>query len=148
MKVTVSIDINAPKEKVFEYFSDVQNLEKHIKGIKKVEILSDTTSGEGVKWRETRVMFGKEATEEMWITNFNPSTSYSVEAASHGMQYHTTYTFTENNGVTHVEMVFAGKPVSLGAKLSAPLFNLVFKGSTKKALRKDMQELKTLIESA
>ena len=146
MKVVVKIEINAPIDKVFEYFSDVQKIGERIEGIKKVEILSKEKSGAGLKWRETRVMFGKEATEEMWITAFSPPISYSVDAESHGMKYHSVYTFNEVGNGTTVEMVFEGTPVSVGAKLTAPLFNLVFKSSTKKALKKDMEDLKALLE--
>lgn len=147
MNVRSTISIKAPMEKVFEYFSDIQKAEERIEGINKIEILSDEKSGAGLKWRETRTMFGKEATEIMWITDFNPPVTYSVEAESHGMKYHSTYTFDQEGDNTMVEMVFEGTPVSLWAKISAPLFGVVFKGATKKALQKDMHDLKKLLET-
>lgn len=146
MKVVAMVEINAPIDKVFEYFSDIQKVEDRIEGITKIEILSKEKSGAGLKWRETRKMFGKEATEVMWITAFSPPVSYSVDAESHGMKYHSTYTFNDVGGGTTVEMVFEGTPVSLGAKITAPIFGLIFKGATKKALQKDMHDLKRLLE--
>ena len=146
MKVTAKVDINAPINKVFEYFSDIPKAEERIEGITKIEILSKEKSGVGLKWRETRKMFGKEATEVMWVTAFSPPVSYSVDAESHGMKYHSTYTFNDVGDSTSVEMVFEGTPVNFGAKLTAPIFGLFFKGATKKALQKDMQDLKELLE--
>ena len=67
--VVVKIKIKAPVSHVFDVFTDFKNMEKRVNGIKKIEFLNG--DGEAVlemKWRETRIMFGKEATEEMWIS--------------------------------------------------------------------------------
>ena len=67
MKLRIEETIATPVKQVFETLSNI-----NISGIQKVEILSDTTEGEGHRWRETREMFGKEATEDMEITHYNP----------------------------------------------------------------------------
>jgi len=145
MEIRAVRDIDAPIERVFEVFSDITKVEERISGITKVEILSDVTEGIGTRWRETRVMFGQEATEEMEISVFKPNQSYEVVAASHGAEYHSIYRFSEANGKTRVEMVFSGKPVSFMAKLMAPL-GFLMKGATQKALEADMDELKAVCE--
>lgn len=145
MDIRVSKQINAPIDITFDVFSDIQAVEERIEGIIKVEILSDVTQGEGLRWRETRVMFGKEATEEMEISKFEPNRSYEVVAASNGTEYHSIYTFTENANGTMVEMVFTGKPVTLLTKLMTP-FAYLFKNTTKKALEADMDDLKVVCE--
>lgn len=147
MKVSTSIDINAPVEKVFEVFCDLQNADKNISGIKKIEILKGSSTMEvGSRWKETRVMFGQEAVEEMEVIQLEKNASYIVEAESHGTYYLTTFNFKENNGVTNVEMIFDGKAKSLFAKLMAPLM-FFMKGSVKKALHQDLIDLKSAIES-
>ena len=145
MDVRVSKHIAAPIDVVFNVFSDITKIEDRIDGITKVEILSDVTSGVGTRWRETRVMFGREATEEMEISTLTPNQSYEVVASSHGMDYHTIYTFKEQGGGTLVEMVFSGKPISLTAKLMTPL-GFLMKGTTRKLLDADMDNLKALCE--
>lgn len=145
MEIHVSKHINAPLHVTFDVFSDIQNLQEQIDGITKVEILSEVTHGVGTRWRETRVMFGKEATEEMEISTFDKNQSYDVIASSHGMDYHSTYTFRERDGGTLVEMTFSGKPVTLVAKLMTPL-GYLFKGATQKALEDDMNNLKVVCE--
>ena len=146
MKIIVEESINAPINKVFEAFSDVSNIENRISGIKKVEILSKTKSGLGTKWRETREFFGKEATEDMEITLFESPSRYEIDAASHGSKYHSDITFAEENGETIVRQIFSATPVSILAKLMTPIA-FIFRGSTKKALQADFQDLKKCLES-
>jgi carbon monoxide dehydrogenase subunit G len=145
MQIKVSKDINAPIERVFDVFSDITQAEQRVAGISKVEILSDVKQGKGTHWRETRVMFGREATEEMEISAFNPNQSYEVVAESRGMKYHTIYTFTSNGDITRVEMVFSGKPMTLVAKLMSPL-GMLMQGPARKALDADMDDLKRVAE--
>ncbi len=145
MQVRVSRHIAAPIDVTFNVFSDVTQIAERIQGINKVDILSEVTHGGGTRWRETRVMFGREATEEMEISAYTPSQSYEVVASSHGMDYHTIYTFTEQDGGTHVEMVFIGTPITLAARLMSPLASLM-QGSTQKALEADMDDLKRVCE--
>ncbi len=145
MDVRVSKQIAAPIDVVFDVFSDITQIEDRIDGISKVEILSDVSSGVGTRWRETRVMFGREATEEMEISALTLNQSYEVVASSHGMDYHSIYTFKEQGDGTLVEMIFSGKPVSLAAKLMTPL-GILMKGATRKAFEADMDNLKVLCE--
>ena len=72
MEIRLSKHIAAPVDVTFDVFSDIPNLEEHIAGIVKVEVLSDVTQGVGTHWRETRVIFGREATEEMEISTPSP----------------------------------------------------------------------------
>ena len=145
MEVKASKHINAPVDVTFDIFSDIPAIEKRISGITKVELLSDVTQGVGTRWRETRILFGREATEEMEISALQPNRSYEVVAASHGFEYHSKYTFTEKDGGTLVEMVFTGRAISLAAKLMTPL-GYLFKNATRKALEADMNELKVICE--
>ena len=146
MEIRTSRIIYAPIDRVFEIFSDISKLEDRIDGITRVDILSDVSNGLGTRWRETRIMFGQEATEEMEISSFKPNQSYEVVAASRGTEYHSIYTFTENaDNSTTVEMVFSGKSVSFMAKLMSPIA-ILFKEATQKALEADMDQLKAICE--
>ena len=146
MKVSVSETISGPVQTVFDAVSDVTNAADLISGLDKVEILSDVKTGKGLRWRETRVMFGKESTEEMEITVFDPPNFYRSEARSHGMIYLTNTTFREiDENTTEVTVAFTGTPVSLVAKLMTPI-GLLFSGSLKKSLRADLLDLKRSIE--
>jgi len=148
MKISTSETIQAPRERVFEVFSDIPRAQERIDGIAKLEVLSEVDRGPGLRWRETRVMFGKEATEEMEITGFEEPRSYVVEAESHGTHYTSCYTFNEaDDDRTDVTVVFMGRPVTLLSKLMTPMW-LLFKGATERALKQDMTDLKRYLESS
>ena len=148
MKTSMSVEVAAPLERVFDVFSDIARAEERIEGIKSLEILSDVKSGKGLRWRETRVMFGKEATEEMEITAFDRPRSYVVEAESHGTHYRSLFTFEElSSSSTKVTWEFEAKPLSLIAKLMTPL-GLLFLGPMKKLLKRDLTDLKKHAEGS
>jgi large subunit ribosomal protein L30 len=64
--------------------------------------------GKGTRWRETRNIYGKEAIEEMEITDFQPNKRYTVEANTHGTLYITVFKFTAVKGGTKVTIEFEG----------------------------------------
>ena len=145
MEIRLSKHIAAPIDVTFDVFSDIPNLQERIEGIVKVEVLSEVSQGVGTRWRETRVLFGREATEEMEISAFQPHHSYEVVASSRGFDYHSQYTFAEAEGGTQVGLVFSGKATSLPARLMSPL-GALFKKATQQALEADMDQLKALCE--
>lgn len=146
MKVVAKEKIRAEKVAVFAVFTDLLGAKERIQGIKNIEFLSDTRSGVGVRWRETRVMFGKQATEDMEITALEAPNSYMVEAESHGTHYKSVFTFAEtDDSATEVTWEFEGQPLSVFARLMAPL-GVLMSGSMRKMLQKDLSDLKTSIE--
>jgi uncharacterized membrane protein len=145
MEITVSKQINAPIEVTFGVVSDIEKAPEHISGIKRVEILSDVKQGLGTRWRETRLVFGREATEEMEISSFQPNRSYEAVSESRGTNYHTRFTFTEKAGGTLVEMTFSSTPTTLITRLMA-LFEGLLAGSIRKMLETDLDELKVAAE--
>ena len=89
--ITVVKIIDAPLDRVFEVFTDLPGTPGRISAITKLEVLTDGPIGVGTRWRETRVMFGREATETMEITAIDPPRSYSAAANSCGCHYETMF---------------------------------------------------------
>jgi len=147
MKVQDSIQIQADRARVFTVFRDLDNAATYINGISKVELLEGPSQlSMGTKWRETRTMFGQEATEEMWVTGLEQDASYVVEAESRGTHYRSEYVFTTEQDGTRVDMTFEGRPMSFGARL-AGVVGWLFLGATKNAFHKDMVDLKRVCEN-
>jgi uncharacterized protein YndB with AHSA1/START domain len=138
--------INAPQESVFQTFTDLRRAPEFIPAIKTLEVLTEGPIGKGTRWREMRVMMGKEATETMEITEFDPPRSYAVEARSHGTHYRSTFRFSPESGGTRAEMTFSGRPESGWAKALGALVGWAFKGMLRKALEADMDALKAAAE--
>ena len=148
MKISTSTTINAPKEKVWGIITDFEHAPTTISAIEKVEILEQPESGLlGLKWRETRVMFGKSATEVMWITEAEENGFYQTRAESHGSIYKSRMTVADTDGGTELTMSFEGEPQTTGAKVMSALMGFMFKGATKKAVAKDLADIKAKAEA-
>lgn len=147
MKITSSVTIKADVSKVFGVFTDLSQAADRISDIISLEVLKGPEKmAVGTKWKETRVVFGKEATETMWVSELTKDKSYAVDAESHGTKYHSVFSFKKQDGGTKVVWVFSGKPQTLAAKLMS-IIGFLFMGSMKKMLQKDLQDLKKACEA-
>ena len=141
MNMNFSISVNAPCEQVFDVFADFKNAPARVDGIEKVEMVTGDDVGVGTKFRETRVMFGRESTEEMEVTEFEPGKKYTVEANSCGAHFQTIFNFKPNGNDTQIDVALNTKPLTLFAKLMSPLGYLMA-GSMKKMFVADIEDLK------
>ncbi len=137
--VTVQRLVKADPVTTFRVFADIPNAGSMIAGIESLEMLSAGPVGVGTRWRETRIMMGKAASEEMEVTGFDPPLSYVVEAESHGTHYHSRYDFAPVAGGTQVTLRFEGRPLTLTAKLLT-VFGFLFMGQIRKMLAQDMAD--------
>lgn len=140
--LTVSTLVSAPLERVFEVYTQIDKAAERIPDITALEVLSEGPFGVGTRWRETRVMFKKEATEEMWVSAIDAPHSYSVDAESHGMHYSTLFSFTPEGDGTRVTWAFSGTALTLGTKIMAPIFGVLMKGTMKKCMLGDLEALR------
>lgn len=147
--VTVSVEIKASREAVFAMAVDIPNFAKNISGITKVEELTEGPSAVGKKWRETRVMFGKEASEEMWFSRFEPPKGCEVRAESNGAKYLTTMTMEAlGASETKVTVTFSGEAQTFMAKVMGFVMGPLMVGTIKKCLVEDLEDLKKNLEKA
>lgn len=145
--VTVHRTIAAPAERVFAIATDLPNLARTVSGIEAVEVLTDGPIGEGTRWRETRMMFGKRATEEMWITGFDPPRSLVVEAESHGAHYRSEFRFEpEDSGGVRATLVFSARPATFAGRVFSVLGGALF-GIVRKTLERDLEDVKRAAET-
>ena len=110
-------------------------------GIESVEFVSDTHAGLGTRWRETRRMYGRAATEEMAITGFEAPSGYTVEAHAPEVLYRTEYRVEDNGAGTLVTMTFGGEPTTTISRILA-LVTEPLTGSVRKAVEADLADMK------
>lgn len=142
--MTVSKTVAAPPERVFAVASDFANAAQTISAIQSTEILTPGPVGAGTRFRETRVMFGRPATEEMTVGVWDPPRRYTLLADAHGCRYESTLDFRPVDGGTEIAMTFVATPYTLPAKI----LGFLFKGMTKALARscaKDLDDLATAI---
>jgi len=148
MKVEVQVEINGTKEDVWKVITDIENSTDTIRGIEKIEVLEKPTdSFVGLKWRETRTMFGRTATEVMWITDAIENQSYKTRAESHGAVYVTTLKITDAGKNVRLSMNFEGTPQTFGAKIMSALTSGMAKKATEEALMHDLMDIKAKVEN-
>jgi hypothetical protein len=145
MKVKANCTINAKKDEVFNAFSDLKNLANNVEAIISIELLTPGEIGIGSKFKETRVMFGKESSETMEITQFSSPDYFKEEAQSNGMHYVTEWRFIGEDNNTTVSIDFSGTPTTLSARILNILFSFMA-GGMKKAFLADMADLKKMLE--
>lgn len=147
MRVQVDVMIDAPRDEVWRLVSDIENASGVISGIEDVEVLERPASGmRGLKWRETRTIFGKTAVETMWVTDADEGSFYTTEARSHGSIYRTKVSLTGTDGGIRLAMDFRGEGETLGAKLLSLLFAPLMKSAARKALQRDLEDVKAAAE--
>lgn len=148
MKASVEINIKGIKESIWEVIADIEHSEKNIIAIENIEVIKKPVEGIlGLKWRETRVMFGKAATEVMWVTDAVPNKFYKTRAESHGAIYITTLSILEKDTYCVLSMSFEGIAQSFIAKLSSAVFGRMMMKSTEKALLNDLKDIKRIVEN-
>lgn len=139
--------IAAPAERVWAVITDLEGSAERLSGVNEVEILERPEFGLGTRWRETRTMFGKEATEEMEVTGVEPGRAYTAGAESHGSKYLTELRIGDaGDGVSILTMTFNAVPQSFAAKLMANTIGHLFRGATRKALAKDLDDIAAAAE--
>ncbi len=88
MELSVFVEIEKPLGDVWKAIIDFKNCSNFIESIVKLEIIDEPKDTLiGFKWKETRVMFGKEATETMWITDYVENEHYQTRAESHEQKF-------------------------------------------------------------
>jgi carbon monoxide dehydrogenase subunit G len=148
MELSVFVEIEKSIEDVWKAIIDFENCSNYINSIVDIEIIEnpkDTLIG--FKWKETRVMFGKEATETMWITDYVENNYYQTRAESHGSIYISRLSLERVGENTKLTMSFAGEAQTFLTKILSVLMGFMIKGSMKKALLKDLNDIKKHLES-
>lgn len=70
MTIDAQITINSNKEAVWPVITNIHDAAEIISGIEKIEILNGPLNGlVGLKWRETRMYFGKPSAIDKWVTD-------------------------------------------------------------------------------
>ena len=72
IEFTIEERVVAAPHAVFSVATDLENVGRWMPNFVRVERLTDGRFGVGTRWRETRKMFGAEATEEFEVTRCDP----------------------------------------------------------------------------
>jgi hypothetical protein len=148
MLVEVQVTINGSRAAVWAAITNIENASEIISGIEKIEVLEKPPNGlVGLRWRETRMLFGKPATAEKWITDAVENEFYKTRAQDKGFVFLSTMSILESsNGSMTLTSSHDSQPQGIVARLMSIPMVLLFKGVAKKALLQDLNDIKSAVE--
>jgi hypothetical protein len=148
MLVEARVTIHGSKAAIWAAITDIENHAKTIKGIQSIEVVEKPAAGlVGLRWRETRMFFGKPATVEKWIIEAVENEYYRTRAESDGFVFLTTLGISESgSGGLVLTSSHDSQPQGFAARLMSIPMGLLFKGVARKAILQDLNDMKSAVE--
>jgi uncharacterized protein YndB with AHSA1/START domain len=114
-----------PKE-VFDFITASENAPKVVASVKSMVKLTEGPVRVGTRYRETRLMDGKEHQAELEVVEYEPGQSYAMKNVTEGIETIYRYVFQSENGGTRVDLVCEVKASGL-KKLMLPMVVSILK---------------------
>lgn len=146
--IRLSRQVAAPPDRVWAVLTDLDGAEQTLTGVTRIERISGDGYEVGTRWRETRTMFGRDATEEMWVAEVEPAHRTVVKAGSAGTDYTTVFTLAPAGSGTSLTMTFsadAGK--SALNRLMAATVGRLGARFARKAMAADLRDIAARAEA-
>jgi hypothetical protein len=143
-RFVVSKVFPAPPAEVFALFTDLDRLPDRVTDITKIERLTAGPVGLGTRYKETRIVFKKEATVEFEVMAFEPPARYEILAHSCGAEYRTDHRFAPDGAGTRVDLTMAIRAESWFAWLFTPLMYLMM-SMCKKGVVADLDQMEAAL---
>jgi carbon monoxide dehydrogenase subunit G len=149
-EIQLTQHVAATPAKVWAVLTDLDAAVTTLTGVISTERASGEGYAVGTRWRETRKMLGKEATEEMWVAEVEPERWTVVKANSRGADYTTVFALAPSGDGTDLTMTFAADPdkSSFFAKLMIKLFAGLASKATSKMMAQDLRDIAAAAEAA
>lgn len=130
----------SPKE-VFDFITASENAPKVVQSVKSMVKLTEGPARVGTKYRETRVMNGKDHETELEVVAFEPNQMYAMKNITDGIETIYQYNFQPEKNGTNIDLVCTLKASGL-KKLMLPLVASILKkedGDHLQRLKKAME---------
>lgn len=136
--ITVTRSIGASRDEVFATVADIKNYSRAVPHITHVEFLTEQQVGVGTRFRETRLMKGREHTTELEVTEYIENDRVRMVADAGGTVWDSTFTVREADGATVLQLRMEAR----AHKLMAKLFNRLIRGMVVKGVEADIDAVK------
>jgi len=147
--VEAQVTINGSKAAIWAAIIDIENAAATISGIERIEVLERPANGlVGLRWRETRILFGEAATVEKWITDAAENEFYRTKAESDGFVFSCTKSISGRSGGITLTETHEFQPQGFIARLKSIPMGLLFRGVIKKAILQDLNDIKAAVEQS
>ncbi|MDA7950122.1 MAG: SRPBCC family protein [Pirellulaceae bacterium] len=140
--ITLTERITAPVEKVFATVGDANEFLKVIPSVVRVEFLTEVRKGVGSKFREVRLMRGKEQAVVLDVTEYCENERIRLVSDCGGTIWDTIFTVREVGKEVELKMVMEVRAYTILAKV----INCFILGMLKKAIASDMALIRAYCE--
>lgn len=134
----------APIQTVFRHATDLRNVPNIVPGIRSIEVLTDGPVRVGTRFKETRVVFGREHSETMEVTAIDPPRACTFSCESGGARYDSRFTFRAKDGGTEIELEVTATPLTFFAKV----MGFMMKPMTKMMSKECAKDLDAIVAAA
>jgi carbon monoxide dehydrogenase subunit G len=143
-RISLEQQVQAPPERVWQVLTDIEHADQTLSGVDRVEMLTAGPYRVGTRWRETRTMFGKQATEELEVTVVDAPNRTVVEADSSGVHYVTDFSLSPDaSGGTVLSMTFTATRGRVNPLQQAMwvVFGRLGAAATRKVMAQDLRDI-------
>lgn len=145
-RTTIVREIAAPIDRVFDTVSRIEQFSQAVPHITNVEFLTEQQHGVGTRFKETRVLKGREQSTELEVTEYVENEKVRMVADQGGTVWDTVFSvepiLAQGKNQTRLTMVMDAK----AHKLMARIINPLIKGMIAKFIEQDMDAIKTYCE--
>ncbi|WP_077624395.1 SRPBCC family protein [Sediminibacillus massiliensis] len=147
IRFEVKKSMQVPKQKAYEGLLDLDSAKQWMQGLVRIERLDEGAIDEGSEWKETRKIFGKEATEHFEVQELREPDKIvlrcdGTKGTTGKGEYVFTYTLVSTTDQT--EVTLDGEINGLTGL--SKMFGKMMAGTFKKACAKDLDALKGYLE--
>lgn len=143
--VIVATEIDAPVERVFEVFTDLEHSAERISNIRKLELLTVGGFRLGSRWLETREVLGQLDSAEMEVTAFEQNRTYTISHHKAGARIDAVFTFEPVQNRTQVRIEYILRSHGLPPGALAPV-RWAIANKVRDVIGQDLAEFKSFIE--
>ncbi len=143
-RVVVERAIDAPPEDVFRYVTDIEQLPDNNPDVVAVEFLTDSRSGVGTRFRETRRMGNREMVSEIEVTEYQANERARMVNDMNGTVWDTEFMVTPTDAGTFLRITMDARPYKLVTRIMVP----IMKGFFAKGIEKYADDVRSGCEAA
>ncbi|MDO5682549.1 MAG: SRPBCC family protein [Propionibacteriaceae bacterium] len=141
--VTVSSTIAAPRERVWEIITDLDQAKARVSAISEIERLTEGPYATGTRWRETRTVFGRAESQELEVVEAIEPERTVVASAAGAVRYVTTMDLAADPVGTLLTVTFDVElPEAAMTRMMARMMGPLGSMFTRKMLTKELDDIR------
>lgn len=134
--------IDAPIERVFKTLATIGEFRQAVPSIQKIVFLTDRQYGVGTRFRETRILNGKEATTELEVTELVENEYVRMVSDTGGTIWDTLFRVRQDGESVAMNMQMDARPHRFPARVITPMIM----GMVERFIHQDMDAVKEYCE--